>query len=41
MKFVKGIIIGSAIGVGVMMMYSEGMFNKKKMKQMVKKMNVL
>lgn len=41
MKFVKGIIIGSAIGVGVMMMYSEGMLNKKKMKQMVKKMNVL
>ncbi len=41
MKFVKGIIIGSAIGVGVMMMYSEGMLNKKKMKQMVRKMNVL
>ena len=41
MKFVKGMLIGSAIGVGVMMMYSEGMINKKKMKQMVKKMNVL
>lgn len=41
MKFVKGIIVGSAIGLGVMMMYSEGMLNKKKMKQMVKKMNVL
>lgn len=41
MKLVKGIIIGSALGVGVMMMYSEGMFNKKKMKQMARKMNVL
>lgn len=41
MKFVKGMIIGSALGVGVMMMYSEGMLNKKKMKQMVKKMNIL
>ncbi len=41
MKFVKGIIVGSAIGVGVMMMYSDGMLNKKKMKQIVKKMNVL
>ncbi|MGN1310481.1 MAG: hypothetical protein ACI4VP_02015 [Clostridia bacterium] len=41
MNFVKGMIVGSAIGVGVMMMYSEGMLNKKKMKQMVKKMNVL
>ncbi len=41
MKFVKGMIIGSALGVGVMMMYSEGMLNKKKMKQMVKKMNML
>lgn len=41
MKLVKGIIIGSALGVGVMMMYSEGMFNKKKMKQMARKINVL
>lgn len=41
MKFVKGMLIGSAIGVGVMMMYSEGMLNKKKMKQMVKKMNLM
>lgn len=37
MKFVKGMILGSAISVGMMVMYSEGMFNKKKMKQMVKK----
>lgn len=41
MKFVKGMIVGGALGVGVMMMYSEGMLSKKKMKQMVKKMNVL
>ena len=39
MKFVKGMIIGSAISVGMMVMYSEGMFNKKKMKQMVKKIS--
>ena len=41
MKFVKGVIVGSALGFGVMMMYSEGILNKKKMKQMVKKINVL
>lgn len=41
MKFVKGMLIGGAIGLGVMMMYSEGMINKKKMKQMARKMNVL
>ena len=41
MKFVKGMLIGGAIGLGVMMMYSEGMLNKRKMKQMVRKMNVL
>ena len=41
MKFVKGMLIGGAIGLAVMMMYSEGMLNKRKMKQMVKKMNVL
>lgn len=41
MKFVKGMLIGGAIGLGVMMMYSEGMLNKKKMKQMVRKMNIL
>ena len=37
MKFVKGIIVGSALGVGMMIMYSEGMLNKKKIKQMAKK----
>lgn len=41
MKFVKGMLIGGALGLGVMMMYSEGMLNKKKMKQMVRKMNML
>lgn len=41
MKFMKGVIVGSAIGVGMMMMYSEGKINKRKVKQMVKKMNVL
>ena len=37
MKFVKGIIVGSALGAGMMIMYSEGMLNKKKIKQMAKK----
>lgn len=40
MKYMKGIIVGSAIGAGVMMMYKEGLFKKKKMKQLVKKMNI-
>lgn len=40
MKFVKGMILGSAISVGMMVMHSEGMFNKKKMKQMIKKMSL-
>ena len=41
MKFVKGMIVGGALGVGMMVMYSEGVFNKKKMKQMVKKINMM
>ena len=41
MKFVKGMIVGSALGIGMMVMYSEGMLNKRKMKQMVKKLNIL
>ena len=41
MKFVKGIIVGGALGVGMMMMYSEGMFNKKKIKQMAKRINII
>lgn len=40
MKFVKGMILGGALTVGMMVMYSEGMLNKKKMKQMVKKMSL-
>lgn len=40
MKFVKGMLLGSAISVGMMVMYSEGMLNKKKMKQMIKKMSL-
>ena len=31
MKFVKGIVIGSAVTAAAYMMYTEGMFNKKKM----------
>lgn len=31
MKFVKGIVIGSAITAAAYMMYSEGMLNKRKM----------
>ena len=31
MKFIKGIVIGSAVTAAVYMMYAEGMFNKKKM----------
>ena len=31
MKFVKGIIIGTAVTAAAYMMYSEGMLNKRKM----------
>ncbi len=31
MKFIKGIIIGSAMTAAAYMMYEEGMFNKKRM----------
>ena len=31
MKFVKGVLIGSAVATAAYMMYSEGMLNKKKM----------
>ena len=45
MKFVKGMLIGGAIELGIMMMYSEGLDeNKKKMmkkgKQIVRKMKM-
>ena len=31
MKFVKGVLIGSAVATAAYMMYSEGMLKKKKM----------
>lgn len=41
MKFVKGMIIGTAIAAGVALMYNDGMMNKKRImkrgKQLVKK----
>ena len=43
MKFTKGIIIGSMITAGVMMMYSDNMNTKKMMKkgkQLMRKMGV-
>lgn len=45
MKFVKGIIIGSAIATGVAVMYNEGIINPNKMmkkgKKMAKKMGII
>lgn len=45
MKFTKGIIIGSVITAGVMMMYKENNMNTKKLmkkgKQLVKKMGIM
>ncbi len=45
MKFMKGIMIGGLITTGVVMMYSEGMMNKKVMmkkgKKMAKKMGIM
>ncbi len=47
MKFIKGMMIGTLISAGVLMMYSEGnnMMNKKKMmkkgKQFAKKMGIM
>ena len=45
MKFTKGIILGSLLTAGAMMMYSEGIYtNKKKMikkgKQFARKMKI-
>lgn len=37
MKFVKGIILGSAITATAYMMYEEGMFNRKKMMKQARK----
>ena len=44
MKFTKGIILGSVITAGVMMMYVEDMDTKKmikKGKQMMKRMGIM
>ncbi len=46
MKFIKGMIMGTIISAGVVMMYNESMNNsKKKMvkmgKQMVKKLGII
>lgn len=42
MKFVKGMIIGTAIATGVALMYNDGMMNKKRIikrgRQLAKKM---
>lgn len=47
MKFIKGMVMGTIISAGAIMMYTEstGMMNKKKMmkkgKQMAKKMGIM
>ena len=42
MKFVKGMILGTAIAAGMAIMYNEGMMNKKKVmkkgRELAKKM---
>lgn len=44
MKFVKGVLIGTAVTTAAYMMYSEGMFNKKRMlkqaRHFVRKMGI-
>jgi hypothetical protein len=46
MNFVKGVLVGTMVSAGIMMMYNEGMgMNKKsimkKGKQMAKKMGIM
>ena len=44
MKFTKGLLIGSMITAGVMMMYTDNMNSKKMMKkgkQVIKKMGII
>lgn len=45
MKFTKGMIVGSMITAGVIMMYSDGNMNTKKImkkgKQLAKKMGIM
>lgn len=38
MKFVKGMLLGSAMAATAYIMYEEGMFNKKKMMKQAKKL---
>ena len=45
MKFTKGIIVGSVITAGIIMMYTDNNMNTKKMikkgRQLVKKMGIM
>ena len=45
MKFVKGMLIGTVITAGVVIMYNDGMMNKKKFmkkgKQIAKKLGIV
>ena len=44
MNFVKGMVVGTMISAGIMMMYTDGMSRKnimKKGKQMAKKMGIM
>ena len=44
MKFTKGMIVGSMITVGIMMMYTDNMDSKKMMKkgkQLMRKMGIM
>ena len=44
MNFVKGMVVGTMISAGIMMMYTDGMNKKnmmKKGKQMAKKMGIM
>ena len=45
MKFIKGVIVGSMLCTGAVIMYKEGMLNKKKAfksgKKLVKKLGIM
>lgn len=45
MKFIKGVIVGSMFCTGAVIMYKEGMLNKKKAiksgKKLVKKLGIM
>lgn len=38
MKFIKGVIIGSAVVTAAYAMYAEGMFNRKRMTRQARKL---